>query len=59
MRNHTAPGYLIVDSRFPGDISKHVLHDDGHLGPYVAPRPLTATPAPPERNRHEQNPIRA
>lgn len=48
MRNHTAPGYLIVDSRFPGDISKHVLHDDGHLGPYVVP-PMPFQPAPTKR----------
>lgn len=56
MRNHDAPGYLIVDSRFPGDIAKHVLHDDGHLGPYVVP-PMPLPSAPTKREPHEQNKV--
>ena len=56
MRDHTPPGYLLIDWRFPGDITKHVLHDDGHIGPYTPP-PI---PSPlPERTSDEQNPIRA
>lgn len=58
MRDHTAPGYLIVDPRFPGDIARHVLHNDGHLGPYVAP-PLPFPSAPTKREHHEQNQRRA